>query len=487
MKFRFRSRPSILTSAGLVLLSGCGSSHEESTAPQPVTVRAALYEVAATDIPVGFTVTGSVRPVLTAPISAQMMGKVRSVSVREGDAVAAGQTLVVIDSREANAALRMASAGYRASVAGQSSAVTALKLEAATSKARIQAAEAQVGQARAAYSAAQARRDLAVAGPRTQEVNQSHIAVLQAESSLRYAVAELDRTKKLYEAGAVAKREVELAQNQADLAQGQLDSARQAEQIAREGTRRQDLRMAEEGVSQAKSALEQAQAGLAQARAAALQVEARRKALTMAAAQTNEAAAGVSASKVQVSYAQVTAPFAGVVARRMVDPGSMALPGTPLLEIQGNALRLEAQVPEKVMATLHIGSEVTVTLDSQRSAPFRGKVAEVVPSGDPLAHTFRVKVDFGAQTGVRSGQFGQLAIETGTKHGLAIPASATWEREGLHYVYALDGHDIARLRIITLGPVFDGHFPVLSGLQAGDRVIQRPTEEIRDGVKVVRS
>ena len=56
------------------------------------------------------------------------------------------------------------------------------------------------------------------------------------------------------------------------------------------------------------------------------------------------------------------APFAGVVAKRYADPGTMAGPGAPLLLVEGGSLRLEASAPESVLKRLKLGQTLPVTL-----------------------------------------------------------------------------------------------------------------------------
>ena len=55
----------------------------------------------------------------------------------------------------------------------------------------------------------------------------------------------------------------------------------------------------------------------------------------------------VSSTEVTRSYANVVAPFAGVVIARSIEPGSLAMPGSPLMTIKrAGALRFEASVEE---------------------------------------------------------------------------------------------------------------------------------------------
>src|ERR1022692_2184668 len=72
----------------------------------------------------------------------------------------------------------------------------------------------------------------------------------------------------------------------------------------------------------------------------------------------------VRSAEVTRSYADVLAPFAGLVTAKSVEPGSLALPGTPLLTIEREGTyRLEAAVEESHLANVTVGQPVSVALD----------------------------------------------------------------------------------------------------------------------------
>ena len=480
-----------LTTAGALLigsftvLAGCDSplpKAEEKHAAK--TVQAATDLVKTKEKALTYSVSGTVKPVLNSTVASKVLGRVVSVAVKEGDTVRKGQLLLTIDARELEAGARIAGANYQAAVAGASSAETAVQLEIRTSKARINQAESQVQQAQAAIAAAQAKYELALAGPRTQEVSQSHIAVMQAESNLKLAQIELDRAKRLVESGAIAKRELDLAQNRFELAQGQYNSAVESEKIAKEGTRSQDIRAALEGVTQAKAALKQAQSGLAQAKAAAMQIDLRRKDVEVARAQVNQASAAVNSAGVSLSYTKVFAPFDGRVSQRMVDPGAMAAPGSPLIVIQGAEFRFESAIPERYLRAVEKGTKVPIKIDALTGQNLMGQAAEIVPQGNGSAHTFTVKFRLSSTTGLKSGLYGKAEIPTGKKSTIEIPAAAIIEREGLRYVYLVGLDGTARLRLVTGGQPENGKVEIYSGLNEGERIVISSESAVSDGDKI---
>jgi RND family efflux transporter MFP subunit len=325
---------------------------------------------------------------------------------------------------------------------------------------------------------------LALAGPRTQEVDQAHIAVLDAQSNLKLAKIDLDRATTLVQEGALPKSRLDSARNTYELAQGRYDTVVQSENMAREGSRSQEIRAAREAVAQAQAAVREAKAGVVSARAEALQVKVRRQEIESARAQVHQSSAALESARVGLSYAKVAAPFDGRVVHRLVDPGAMASPGSPLLEVEGGEYRLEAVVPEDLQASTAIGDSAGIHIDALGTKAIVGRVVEIVPQADATTHSFIVKFALPATAGVKSGMFGRASIRAGSRQRILVPASAVWERDGLHFVFALNDDGVARLRIVTVGRTFGDRVEALSGLGTGDRIVVGNRDGVSDGVKV---
>lgn len=491
MAIRTKLQNILFATLGITLLvtgvEGCARSEEATAKAPPQAVVAPLLTLHEVSTPQQYSATGTVRALYNATLSSKVMGRVLSVSAREGDSVKKGQVLVSLDPRELEAGVQVAEANYRSGEVGVGNAKTVAAMEAKTSAAQIADALSQVDQAKASLAAAKANRDLVVAGPRPEEVNQSHLAVIQAESSLKLAKTDLDRTSNLVGMGALARRDLDLAQNKYDVAQGQYQIAVQSEKIAREGSRTQEIQAAQQAVVQAEAALKQAQVRVMQARAAALQTDVKKGEIESAKAQVSQSLAGVQSARVGLSYAWVSAPFDGRVVQRQVDPGAMASPGVLLLAVEGGEYRLEASVPENVLASVTKGSTVPIQIDALGTRQLPGRVAEIVPEASAASHSFTVKFTLPPTAGVRTGMFGRAEIQVGTTKRILIPKAATWERDGLHYVFALNKDNIARLRIVTLGEAKGDQIEALSGLNDGDRIVASDPSLISDGQKIEAS
>jgi len=473
----------ILTTA---FIMGCGAKeppHGDTADLRDLT--ADISVVRLVDSPTILEVSGTVSAQFNATLSSKIMARVAGITVNEGDHVRKGQHLISLDAADLSAAERMAAANLTSAEVGYSAAKTSLSMEEKVSRTKVDQAEALVRQSQASVRAAKAKLDLARSGPRIQEKAQANLAVQEASSALALAESQLRRVEHLYQQGAMSKRELEVAQNAYETAKARYQIAVQTKDIAEEGTRREDIRAAEEMVRQSEGALRQAEAGLAQAKAAILTVEVRRAEMKSARAQITQSAAARQVAAVSVGYASISAPFDGIVVTRLADPGSMAAPGVPLVQVEGGKLRLMATLPEKVMSKIKKGATIPVILDALEGKAIEAKVAEITPKGSAQTHSFIVKLDLPPNRRVLSGMFGRALFEVGHERKLVVPSSAIFEREGLHYVYALEENNIAQLRFVTTGRTMGSQVEVLSGLEQGDRVVSSNVKQIVDGIKVV--
>ena len=252
-----------------------------------------------------------------------------------------------------------------------------------------------------------------------------------------------------------------------------------------------DVRAAEERISALASKrsatpqeLDQALAGLNGAEA---QLGARQAHVAAAIAARDAERASLDAADVTASYALISAPFDGVITERTVDPGSMAVPGAPLLTLEDpTQFRLEVQLDEARAAAVSIGQTVDVLLDQAGTSTdnwHAGHVVEVARV-DPASHSFLVKIDVPSAATIRSGLFGRARFAGPVRGVLTVPSSALLRRGQLTFVFMVDADSRARLRPVSAGAVTRDRVEALAGIQAGDTVVTNPPVSLSDGARV---
>lgn len=272
-----------------------------------------------------------------------------------------------------------------------------------------------------------------------------------------------------------ARSEAESAVIEAENAIASATASRELSRVTHK--RFQDL-LAEASVSQqefdeSRARLKNAESSFEMAVAKRRQVEAR----------LSQSEAEISAARVALAYATLSAPFDGLVTERKADPGSLAMPGAPLLVIERQgSLRLETSIDESRQNFVRIGENVSVEIDGLDRA-ISGRVGEILPSVDSATRSLIAKIDLPVMPGIRTGMFGRAAFAFGKREALVIPQSAILERGQIRCVHVVEG-DTARLRLVTLGEAQGDSREVLSGLEAGERFVVAPLPLLADGARV---
>lgn len=203
--------------------------------------------------------------------------------------------------------------------------------------------------------------------------------------------------------------------------------------------------------------------------------------LDEAAARLAAARAGLAEARAQAAYVEVRAPFSGVVTARMADPGALALPGQPILTLEGSGVRQAvADLPANAVDGVSEGQAVVL---SHATTEVAGVVRRVVPSLDPMSRRFRIEVELGAAAPWPAGEVVTLRIEEAGSGSLWIPADAVIERGQLRGVYTVE-NDSLRLRWLRLGRTLGDRVEVLSGPGRGLQVVRRPAADLEDGAPV---
>jgi len=193
--------------------------------------------------------------------------------------------------------------------------------------------------------------------------------------------------------------------------------------------------------------------------------------------------AAVAEAKTILGYARVTAPFDGVITRKATDEGDLAAPGKPLLEIENpSSLRLEAEVPEAIIGKVHLADEMAVRIPAIE-ADLPGKVSEISPAANPISRTFLVKLELPSHPNLRAGLFGRVSVPVGEDHLPRVPVASVIARGQMEIVFVAT-NGIAQLRLVKTGKRIGDEIELLSGVEAGERVVVEGAPELRDGQAV---
>lgn len=246
---------------------------------------------------------------------------------------------------------------------------------------------------------------------------------------------------------------------------------------------RLDVDEIEAKVTQARAVMDQAKRDTDRLRGLVASGATTRQDFESAEARQKVAAAALTEAETMLGYARVGAPFTGVITRKLADVGDFAMPGKPLLEIEApDVLRFEADVPEAIFDRVKSGAVMQVTISSPPRT-LAAKVSEISPVADAASRTFPVKFDLPVTEGLRSGQFGRVAVPVAETEAISVPSASLTKRGQMEIVHVISGGH-AQLRLVRSGRVSGGDTEILAGLNAGEQIALPPAGGLEDGQPV---
>lgn len=369
-----------------------GCAFPEAAADAPRTGLSALLrraEPAATPTPQAAPAYAGAIEATTVRIAAEVGGRAVEAPVSQGDKVAAGQVLLLLDDTELQAKRLEAGAAIAAARAELD------RVQAAPQPERVAQVEAALQQAEAALNAAQARLDAArrsLEKPQEldaqindarQQVSVASAAVDSARAGVRTAQvlqeslpnpgSDEDRTRRaMYDqqaaAAGAALRAATARVRGAEAVLARLLAIR-GQPVALEAA----VHAAENDVRMAEAARAVARAGLAQVTATAHPASA-----ALARAQVAHAEAGLAVIDAAADKLQVRSPIAGEVVLQAIHAGEVAAPGSPLFTVADlSSVKLTAYVPVAEVGQVQIGQAAQVTVDAYPGRTFAGAVTHI--------------------------------------------------------------------------------------------------------------
>jgi membrane fusion protein, heavy metal efflux system len=169
------------------------------------------------------------------------------------------------------------------------------------------------------------------------------------------------------------------------------------------------------------------------------------------------------------------APLAGEVVERLCSPGQLLQAGgTQCFTLSDmNSVWVLVNVYQNDIAYVHVGEDVTIDNETYPGV-VRGKIQFVAPALDPTTRTLQARIE-ASNPGERlkRDMYVTAEVHAGViPNALSVPDAAVLrDTENMPYVYMQTGASQFARRMVTLGESQSGKTQILSGLQAGDKVV----------------
>ncbi len=189
------------------------------------------------------------------------------------------------------------------------------------------------------------------------------------------------------------------------------------------------------------------------------------------------------------NFGSVTAPFAGTITVRNTDIGQLvaADSGPELFRLaQTDPLRIYVRVPQQYVHAIKPGQKAQLVFQEMPGKIFTATVTRTAGAADPASRTLLVELQTPNPHGeILAGSYAQVRFnEAADNHVLTLSDNALIFRSEGMQIAVVDAGNKVHLRSVTLGRDFGNTVEVLSGLQAGDRVVNNPPDSIAEGMTV---
>lgn len=189
---------------------------------------------------------------------------------------------------------------------------------------------------------------------------------------------------------------------------------------------------------------------------------------------------------IRQSQTRITAPIAGIVSRRHVTVGAMLGSSNPIVSIVSvSPMVVDAQAAERDIARIKHGMSVTVTVDSLPGEKFAGRIMRISPTLDPQTRNGMVEIEIPNRKGALKGEmFARMNLDLGSSRDtLLIPRDALIYRGDQPGVYTIE-EEKAKYIPLQTGLTQEDKVEVLGGLKAGETVITRGSNMVKEGDRV---
>jgi RND family efflux transporter MFP subunit len=196
----------------------------------------------------------------------------------------------------------------------------------------------------------------------------------------------------------------------------------------------------------------------------------------------------IAALDAQLAMYIVKSPISGTVESVDTKIGQMAAPGIPMFKVVNMSnLKIVAEVAESYSSKINTGDAVEIEFtDINKKTSSRIAFASKII--DPLNRSFRVEIRPINIPDVKPNMLAKLKIaDYTTAKAISVPSNAISKSDNESFVMVMveeNGKTVAKRVIVKTGHQGDSRTEILSGLNAGDKVIVTGYQELNDGQTV---
>jgi len=209
------------------------------------------------------------------------------------------------------------------------------------------------------------------------------------------------------------------------------------------------------------------------------------------AAQLRSVEAQVGMAQEQVNMTNVRAAIAGVIDEMNVkvgeffSPQSAATPGAGIRIVNNSRLKVVTYVPDNYVSRVRKGDPVKVFVADNGKQSFDSRIQVMSASINPNTRSFTVEAPLPSDPMLRANQSAVVKIlDYKAENAISVPVNVVQSDEKGKYLFVAEQKKdnwIVRRRIVQPGQVYNGQQEIVSGLNAGDRIVTDGYQSLYDG------
>jgi len=397
----------ITLALSLVIASGCAKTDPAASTQveQEEAVPVQVTTVQKGNVADEAGISGKLSPNVEVKVAPKVAGKIMTLPVKMGQQVSKGQVLYTLDQTDLKNALEQAEAAYQSAVAGLNQSTTSVE----------------------------------------QSIEQARNGLTQAEQALQDAKTNEQRMSELFQAGAVASKQLEEAQT---------------------------------ALKNAQVAYDNAQLNLTNAE--------KKTAIQVSQASVNQAKVSLQTARENLGNSTVTSPISGIVAAVDAQIGEMASPQMSVVTVVDiGTLIAKVNLAENEITKVKVGDTVDVEIPTI-GKNIKASVRSISPVMDQQVKAYPVEI---AIPNDKQELKADLVInvrlegEKGQKEALVVPRKSVIEEQGKKFIYKIEG-EIAKKVEITTGNETSDKIEIKTGLNEGEKIVEAGQTLLSDGAKV---
>lgn len=200
----------------------------------------------------------------------------------------------------------------------------------------------------------------------------------------------------------------------------------------------------------------------------------------------NVAVARLRSAESRLSKTVIRAPFDGFAGLRRINVGDYATIGQELVNVvKLDPLRVDFSVPETLLARVHSGQSISVSVGAFRDETFEGVVTAIDPQIDVTGHSMSVRARLpNPELKLRPGLFAEVTISLAVNpDAILVPEQAIWPIGNDKTIYVIED-GVASQRTVELGDRKPGWVEIASGLEAGEEIVVAGQMKLYPGAAV---